>query len=129
MVIKKNKILLILFNLIFCIVRAQKSNIYIALIDATTPYSISCSNLLDAFPETIKKVKLNDKQSKEIYLLTSVLKKNDNKPYTNIRYKGEICFNKKRFNFCGDQASILINGQYYETSKDLFEYIKKLRKK
>lgn len=74
----------------FCIVRAQKSNIYIAPIDATTPYSISCSNLLDAFPETIKKVKLNDKQSKEIYLLTSVLKKNDNKPYTNIRYKGII---------------------------------------
>lgn len=126
--IKKIKVISVLFVLIFYIGKAQ-NNIYIAPMDAETPYSISCFNLFDAFQETIKKVELNNKQIKEVYLLTQSLIKIDNKiPYTNIRYKGEIFFKNKRFSFCGDQASICINGLHYETSKKFVEYIKNLRK-
>lgn len=129
MVIKKVNVLLILFILIFSFGKGQKSNIYIAPIDATTPYSISCSNLLDAFPDKLKKIELNNRQSGDFSLLIRCLKSISKEPYVNIRFKGEIYFNKQSFSFCGDQATININGQYYEMTKELFEYIKKLRRK
>lgn len=129
MVIKKVNVLLILFILIFSFGKGQKSNIYIAPIDATTPYSISCNNLLDAFQDKLKKIELNNRQSRDFSLLTRCLKSISNEPYVNIRFKGEIYFKNQRFNFCGDQATININGQYYEMTNELFEYVKKLRRK
>lgn len=121
--------LLILFILMFNIIKAQKSYIYVAPTDVTTPYAINCNNLFNAFGDRIAKIKLNSKKSKEIYLLTRSLKKMDAQPYMDIRYKGEFYFKKQKFNFCGDQASIFINGVNYSTSKILFNYIKNLRNK
>ncbi|WP_315054510.1 hypothetical protein [Chryseobacterium indoltheticum] len=128
MEINKIKILIITFTLIFVIGKAQKSYIYVAPMDVTVPYSISCNTLLDAFNESIEKIKLSNKRKEYIYSLIIPLKKRTTKPYTDIRYKGEICFKKQKINFCGDESTISVNGIDYETSKELIQYIKNLRK-
>lgn len=123
----KIKLLLIIFTLTFFIGRAQNSYIYIAPMDVTVPYSISCHNLIDTFKESIKKVKLNNKNKEQIHSLIVPLKKMTTKAYTDIRYKGEIYFEKQKIIFCGDEATISINGIDYEMSKELIQYIKTLR--
>lgn len=118
-----------MFTLTFFIGRAQKSYIYVAPMDVTVPYSISCHNLLDAFNESIEKINLNKAKKDRIYSLIVPLKKMTTKPYTDIRYKGEVCIKKQKINFCGDESTISVNGVYYETSGELIQYIKNLKKR
>lgn len=120
------RLLLIFFIIIFNIGKAQNNIIYIAPFDSTTPYSIGCENLLSAFDGRIKKAKLN---GEKMYCITKSLKQMDKKPYMDIRYKGAFYLQKQKFNFCGDEVSILINDIYYETSVDLINYINSIKKK
>lgn len=117
-----------MFTLTFLTGKAQNSYIYIAPMDVTVPYSISCHNLTDAFKESIKKVKLNNKNKERIYSLIVPLKEMTTKPYTDIRYKGEIYLKKQKIIFCGDEVTISVNGIDYEMSKELLQYIKTLKK-
>ena len=123
------KIILLLFFIVVCSTgKAQKSYIYLAPLDSSTPYSISCGTFLDSFGGSVKKIKLNKNKKDRISFLIKSLDKINIKPYFNVRYMGEFYTKKQKFTFCGDEASICVNGINYKTSKDLYTYIRELDK-
>lgn len=118
-----------LITLIFCIClygQQSKSYINIAPMNITTPYSVTCDHFEKDFCESAKKKYLNYVQTKGFILLFDKLKRVNLIPYMDVRYKGQIFHKNKSYSFCGDEAIIMINGEYYYVSKSLINKIKNL---
>lgn len=125
------KNLINLFTLLFMLTYGLsygQNKLYIFDLSAESPISISCSDFMDSFEGMLTEKDLNRKKKKKIISMFSKLDTLNKQPYTDVRYKGNLLLKGKKYSFCGDSASILINNQFYSTSPELIVYFKKLSK-
>lgn len=114
--------ILFIFYILFSLSCYSQSKIDIIDLSIEAPLAIKCENFNSYFKDEIKNIKLNKTETRKLFELISTLKHLQVKPYLDTRYKGRLFYKKKKYWFCGDNASIIINNKYYSTSPELINF-------